>query len=129
MERAYGGTDNLNLILGSHKKSINNEGLRYIPKKGRNAFVPQMTTFIKGCDKTCHKCHKVGHVKKDCPSNKNVSFTSNASYYSLTKNAKGVCAKVVGTPKIGAKKSAIWVPKALVTNVQGPKQIWVPERN
>jgi hypothetical protein len=24
------------------------------------------------------------------------------------------------------KKKAIWVPNTLVTNLQGPKQVWVP---
>ena len=27
------------------------------------------------------------------------------------------------------KKKFIWVPKSLVTNLQGPKQVWVPKRN
>ena len=45
------------------------------------------------------------------------------------RNSNGnVSAKFVGLPINGAKKKAIWVPKALVTNVQGPKKIWVPKR-
>jgi hypothetical protein len=39
-----------------------------------------------------------------------------------------VQAKFVGTPIVGSKKKAIWVPKSLVTNLQGPKQVWVPKR-
>jgi hypothetical protein len=30
---------------------------------------------------------------------------------------------------IGTKRKSIWVPKALVTNLQGPKQVCVPKRN
>jgi len=45
------------------------------------------------------------------------------------KNCKGcVTAKFVGIPINGAKKNAIWVPKALASNIQGPKKIWVPKR-
>jgi hypothetical protein len=45
----------------------------------------------------------------------------------LTKGVKGVKAKFIGTPIVGPKKKAIWVPKSLVTNLQGPKQKWVPK--
>ena len=47
----------------------------------------------------------------------------------LFKGANGVKAKFIGTPIVGLKKKAIWVPKTLVTNLQGPKQVWVPKRN
>jgi hypothetical protein len=49
--------------------------------------------------------------------------------YVLTHSAKGVHAKFVGIPIVGNKKKAIWVPKTLVTNIQGPKQVWVPKRD
>ena len=45
------------------------------------------------------------------------------------KNCKGcVTAEFVGIPINGAKKNDIWVPKALASNIQGPKKIWVPKR-
>jgi hypothetical protein len=44
-------------------------------------------------------------------------------------DSKGtVSAKYVGFPIFGAKKNVIWVHKTLVTNIQGPKKIWVPKR-
>ena len=46
----------------------------------------------------------------------------------LTKGTNGVKAKFIGKPWMGSKKKAIWVPKSLVTNLQGPKQVWVPKR-
>ena len=49
--------------------------------------------------------------------------------YFLTKGVNGVYAKFVGTPIVGSKKKAIRVPKSLVTNFQGPKQVWVPKKN
>jgi hypothetical protein len=52
----------------------------------------------------CHKCHKKGHIKKDCPKYKNVSSIRFDHCYILTHNAKGVHAKFVGTVIVGNKK-------------------------
>ena len=49
--------------------------------------------------------------------------------YKLFKGEKGVMAKFLGIAKKGTKKNAIWVPKDLVTNLQGPKHAWVPKRH
>jgi len=51
------------------------------------------------------------------------------SCYLLTKGEKGVQAKFIGTPIVGSKNKAIWVPKSLMSNLQGPKQVWVPKRH
>ena len=59
----------------------------------------------------------------------NVSCIPFDSCYVLTKGEKGVHAKFVGTTIVGPKKKAIWVPKSLVTNLQGPKQVWVPKKH
>ena len=40
----------------------------------------------------------------------------------LFKGANGVKAKFIGTSIVGPKKKAIWVPKTLVTNLQGPSK-------
>ena len=66
----------------------------------------------------------------DCKNkNKNaiVSSIKFDSCYLLTKGANGVKAKFVGTSMLGPKKKVIWVPKSLVTDLQGPKQVWVPK--
>jgi hypothetical protein len=74
----------------------------------------------------CEKCKKVGHVEKNCTNMKVISFDSS---YILMRNSNGnVSAKFVGIPIDGAKKNAIWVPKVLVANVEGPKKVWVPKR-
>jgi hypothetical protein len=61
-------------------------------------------------------------------SNANVSSIKFDSFYMLTKGTNGVHAKFIGAPWMGSKKKAIWVPKSLVSNLGGPKQVWVPKR-
>ena len=53
----------------------------------------------------------------------NVSFIKLDSCYMLTKGTNCVKAKFIGKPWMGSKKKDIWVPKSLVTNLQGPKQV------
>ena len=59
----------------------------------------------------------------------NVSSIKLDSFYVLTKDVNSVKAKFISTPWMGSKKKAIWVPKSLVTNLKGPKQVWVPKKN
>ena len=59
----------------------------------------------------------------------NASSIKLDSFYVLTKGTNGVKAKFIGAPWMGSKKKAIWVSKSLVTNLQGPKQVWVPKNN
>ena len=47
----------------------------------------------------------------------------------LVKGANGVKAKFIGTPIVAPKKRTIWVPKTLVTNLHGLKQVWIPKKN
>ena len=73
----------------------------------------------------------MGHVEQYCKNknkNANVSSIKIDSCYLLTKGVNGVHAKFIGTPIVGSKKKAIWVPKTLVTKLQGPKQVWVPKK-
>ena len=77
-------------------------------------------------------CKQVGHKELECKNkskNANVSSIEINSFDMLTNGANGVKAKFIGTPWMGSKKKAIWVPKSLVTNLQGPKQVWVPKKN
>jgi len=48
----------------------------------------------------------------------------------LIRNLRGkVVVKFVGHRTFNTKvKSCVWVPKVLVTNVQGSKYCWVPKR-
>ena len=85
---------------------------------------------MKGNGRFCNRCNHVGHTKQYYKNkNANVSSIKFDSCYLLTKGANGVKAKFIGAPIVGSKKKAIWVPKSLVTNLQGPKQVWVPKKN
>ena len=118
--------------LGSQRFSLNKEGLGYTPKKGKITFAPHKTSFVKNNGQFCNRCKQVGHVEQYCKNkNKqpNVSSIKFDSCYLLTMGVNGVHDKFIGTPIVGSKKKAIWVPKSLVTNLQGPKQVWVPKKN
>jgi hypothetical protein len=129
--KAYGGEARLLKCLGSQRFSLNKEGLGYTPKKGKTAFATPKASFVKSNSQFCNRCKQVGHIKhcKNKNKNTNVSSIKFYSYYLPTKGANGVKVKFIGTPIVGSKKKAIWVPKTLVTNHQGPKQVWVPKRN
>jgi hypothetical protein len=129
--KAYGGEARLLKCLGSQRFSLNKEGLGYTPKKGKTTFATPKPSFVKSNGRFCNRCKQVGHLEHNCTKKNNSKKFVNAipfdSCYVLTKCVKGVHAKFIGTPIVGSKKKAIWVPKSLVTNLQGPKQVWVPK--
>jgi hypothetical protein len=56
----------------------------------------------------------------------NISFKTFDASYVLTNKSGKVVAKYVGDKHKGSK-TYVWVPKVLVSNVKGPKTIWVPK--
>jgi hypothetical protein len=76
-------------------------------------------------------------VKQDNKATSHVSnFDSNASYmsyhafdasYVLMKNKHGKIIALYVGPHHKRPKTCVWVPKVLVSNVKGPKQVWVPK--
>jgi len=129
--KAYGGEARLLKCLGSQRFYLNKEGLGYTPKKGKKSFATSKPSFVKSNGQYCYRCKQVGHLEHNCnkmsKDKKQVNAISFDSCYVLTKGEKGVRARFVGTPNVGPKKKAIWVPKSLVTNLQGPKKKWVPK--
>jgi hypothetical protein len=51
----------------------------------------------------------------------NISFKTFDASYVLTNKSGKVVAKHKGS------KTCVWVPKVLVSNVKGPKTVWVPK--
>jgi hypothetical protein len=67
--------------------------------------------------------------KKKTPSASNepsISFKTFDASYVLTNKSGKVVAKYVGG-KHKSSKTCVWVPKVLVSNVKGPKTVWVPK--
>jgi hypothetical protein len=56
----------------------------------------------------------------------NVSFKTFDASYVLTNKSGKVVAKYVGGKHKGSK-TCVWVPKVLISNVKGPKTVWVPK--
>jgi hypothetical protein len=56
----------------------------------------------------------------------NISFKTFDASYVLTNKSGKVLAKYVGD-KRKSPKTCVWVPKVLVSNVKGPKTVWVPK--
>jgi hypothetical protein len=70
---------------------------------------------------------KLPKKKTPTASNKpNVSFKTFDASYVLTNKSGKVVAKYVGGQHKGSK-DCVWVPKVLVSNVKGPKIVWVPK--
>jgi hypothetical protein len=55
-----------------------------------------------------------------------ISFKTFDASYVLTDKSGKIVAKYVGG-KHKSPKTCIWVPKVLVSNVKGPKTVWVPK--
>jgi hypothetical protein len=56
----------------------------------------------------------------------NISFKTFDASYVLTNKSGKVVDKYVGGKHKGSK-ACVWVPKVLVSNVKGPKTVWVPK--
>jgi hypothetical protein len=56
----------------------------------------------------------------------NISFKPFYASYVLTNKSGKIVAKYVGG-KHKSPKTCVWVPKVLVSNVKGPKTVWVPK--
>jgi hypothetical protein len=56
----------------------------------------------------------------------NISFQTFDASYVLTNKSGKVVAKYVGGKHKGSK-TCVWVPNVLVSNVKGPKTVWVPK--
>jgi 3D (Asp-Asp-Asp) domain-containing protein len=75
-----------------------------------------------------HTTHiKMSKKKSLVASNEsNVLFKTFDASYVLTNKSGKVVAKYVGGKHKGSK-TCVWVPKVLVSNVKGPKTVWVPK--
>ena len=104
LDKAYGGEGRLLMCLGSQRASIYKEGLGYTPKKGKAAFAPHKTSFVKNNSRFCTSCKQVDHIEQKCMSKKSqvkVSSIKLDSFYVLAKGTNGVKAKFIGAAWMG----------------------------
>jgi 3D (Asp-Asp-Asp) domain-containing protein len=75
-----------------------------------------------------HSTHvKMPKKKTPTASNEpNISFKTFDASYVLTNKSGKIVAKYVGGKHKGSK-TYVWIPKVLVSNVKGPKTVWVPK--
>jgi hypothetical protein len=75
-----------------------------------------------------HSTH-IKMSKKKTPTASNepiISFKTFDASYILTNKSSKIVAKYVGAKHKGSK-TCVWIPKLLVSNVKGPKNVWVPK--
>ena len=90
---------------------------------------PNHAFMYKGETSSSRKSTHVKLPKNKSPiaSNEpNISFETFDASYVLTNKSGKVVAKYVGAKHKGLK-TCVWVPKVLVSNVKGPKTVWVPK--
>jgi hypothetical protein len=75
--------------------------------------------------RTCYTYRGKGHLSIDCPMGNTPKLNSLIDSNLLRRPKNDTCArKVIGSPY--ASTNAIWVPKSFMTNLDGPKIVWVP---
>ncbi|PVH32162.1 hypothetical protein PAHAL_9G335900 [Panicum hallii] len=127
-------------ILFNNARDYGKRGLGSFPEPNM-ATTPSpeiKTSFIKEVGSYCQHCQVTGHHTRECtlPSRplpklpKSYSSMFQNNHFLLSKVKGKVKAKFIGKIAKESKKKLpkqLWVPKALVTHVQGPKLVWVPK--
>jgi hypothetical protein len=90
---------------------------------------PNHAFMYKGETSSSRQSTRAKLPKKKTPTASNdhkISFKTFDASYVLTNKSGKIVAKYVGGKHKGSK-TCVWVPKVLVSNVKGPKTIWVPK--
>jgi hypothetical protein len=96
---------------------------RFIRKVANKKQNKKMSYKIKR--HICYTCRGKGHLSMDCLMDNTPKLNSLFNANLLRRPKNNTCAeKVIGSPCASTK--SIWVPKYLVTNLDGPKIVWVP---
>jgi hypothetical protein len=90
---------------------------------------PNHAFMYKGETSSSRQSTRAKSPKKKTPiasNDSNLSFKTFDASYVLTNKSGKVVAKYVGGKHKGSK-TCVWIPKVLVSNVKGPKTVWVPK--
>jgi hypothetical protein len=108
-----------------------------VANKGKIKSPEIKTSFIKKVGSYCQHCKVTGHHTRECPLPtlpfptlpKNSSLFKD-KHFLLSKVKDKVKAKFIEKLTMEEKRSLpkqVWVLKALVSRVRGPKLVWVPK--
>jgi hypothetical protein len=77
-------------------------------------------------DRLCYICRKKGHQCKDCPiGNYHISSLSIISHVTRQPKIATCARKIMSLPSSNTKD--FWVPRSLLTNLDGPIKRWIPK--
>ena len=126
-------------MLFHHARDYGKKGLGSFPEVSKSEIhSPEVgPSFIKNFGSYCQHCQVTGHHTRECPLPniplptlpKNSTMYEN-NHFLLSKVKGQVKARFIGNLSKNDRKKLpkqIWVPKALITHVQGPKLSWVPK--
>ena len=118
--------DNESYIL--YPPNYHEHKIRKIHAKKSHSVPHHAFMYNNEASSSRHSTHiKMPKRKTPTASNEpNVSFKTFDASYVLTNKSGKVVAKYVGG-KHKSSKTCVWVPKVLVSNVKGPKIVWVPK--
>jgi 3D (Asp-Asp-Asp) domain-containing protein len=129
-----------NFVKGKAPMAQDNEGyilypagypehkIRRIHTKKTHSVSHHAFMYKSEASSSRHSTHvKMPKNKSPVASNDhNVSFKTFDASYVLTNKSGKLVAKYVGGKHKGSK-TCVWVPKVLVSNMKGPKTVWVPK--
>jgi hypothetical protein len=82
--------------------------------------------YSKHEDRLCYICQRKGHLCKDCPSGNYFSPSLSIDSYVTRQPKIATCARKVMS-LLSACTKDIWVPRSLLTNIDGPIKRWGPK--
>ena len=126
-------------MLFHHARDYGKKRLGSFPEVSKSKIhSPEVgPSFVKNVDPYCQHCQVTGHHTRECPL-PNISLPTIPRNSTMYENNHFLLSKVKGQVKarfIGKLTKndrtrlpkQLWVSKALITHVQGPKLGWVPK--
>jgi hypothetical protein len=111
-----------------YPKNYHEHKIRRIHAKKSHSTSHHVFIYSNEASSSRHTTHIKMPKKKivDASNEHSISFKTFDASFILTKTSGKLVAKYVGG-KHKSPKTCVWVPKVLVSNVKGPKTVWVPK--
>jgi hypothetical protein len=112
----------------SYPKNYPEHKIRKIHARKPHSISHHAFMYSNEASSSRHTTHIKMPKKKiiDASNEHSISFKTFDASFVLTNKSGKVVAKYVGG-KHKSTKTCVWVPKVLVSNVKGPKTVWVPK--